>query len=283
VDLRNVWAGLGVWIGNRSLDTQLLAKMVNPDERGRANLKSLVEEYFPDGHVLVDAEKALDDVAHDLAPKHHRVGPAFKRFKWGCLPTTNHEYLWYAGLDAIFVRRLVHPLLYALYGQRNVILQDHALYAIVQAASIRGIHLDVAACRRILAEYEEKIQEGDETVREVLGFPARSPKLADWVDQNVSETQGMDRSQKTGRLTLDNKALPKILALDLPETVREVLEAREAVASASNTRANLNGFLKAESDGMIHPDVKILQARTARWSITNPALQTLKKSETTLG
>ena len=51
-------------------------------------------------------------------------------------------------------------------------------------------------------------------------------------------------------------------------------------AKASNLIANLRGFLAAaDAAGRVHPQVNTLRAKTARMSITNPALQTLKKHD----
>ena len=52
------------------------------------------------------------------------------------------------------------------------------------------------------------------------------------------------------------------------------------MSKASNLIANLRGFLAAaDPAGRVHPQVNTLRAKTARMSITNPALQTLKKHD----
>jgi hypothetical protein len=52
------------------------------------------------------------------------------------------------------------------------------------------------------------------------------------------------------------------------------------MSKASNLIANLRGFLTAaDPAGRVHPQVNTLRAKTARMSITNPALQTLKKHD----
>ena len=60
----------------------------------------------------------------------------------------------------------------------------------------------------------------------------------------------------------------------------ELARARLAMSKASNLIANLRGFLAAaDPAGRVHPQVNTLRAKTARMSITNPALQTLKKHD----
>ena len=52
------------------------------------------------------------------------------------------------------------------------------------------------------------------------------------------------------------------------------------MSKASNLIANLRGFLAAaDPAGRVHPQVNTLRAKTARMSITGPALQTLKKHD----
>ena len=66
----------------------------------------------------------------------------------------------------------------------------------------------------------------------------------------------------------------------LPAGAADLITARLAMSKASNLIANLRGFLAAaDPAGRVHPQVNTLRAKTARISITNPALQTLKKHD----
>ena len=52
------------------------------------------------------------------------------------------------------------------------------------------------------------------------------------------------------------------------------------MSRTANLVANLRGFLAAaDRDGRVHPQIKTLRAKTARMSVTGPALQTLKKHD----
>jgi DNA polymerase-1 len=58
-----------------------------------------------------------------------------------------------------------------------------------------------------------------------------------------------------------------------------ILDLRKADKLAGTYFSN---FLKMNADGILHPSIKTLGARTGRMSMTNPALQTLPKGEATV-
>ena len=114
--------------------------------------------------------------------------------------------------------------------------------------------------------------------------PARSPKFADWLDGQAAAAgiTGLPRTP-TGRLQVTADTLAALLDTPpaaLPAGAAGLARARLAMSKASNLIANLRGFLAAaDPAGRVHPQVNTLRAKTARMSITNPALQTLKKHD----
>ena len=114
-DVLAVWAALGIPLGQWVADTHLLSKLLDPDERAGHGLKELSARHLDGG--LADAEAALHARMRALAPAGHRAGNGWLRWGWDHLPADDEAYVVYAGLDAVYVRRLL-PVLLAVRAPR---------------------------------------------------------------------------------------------------------------------------------------------------------------------
>ena len=281
-DVLAVWATLGIPLGQRVADTHLLSKLLDPDERAGHGLKELAARHLDGG--LSEAEAALHARMRELAPAGHRAGNAWLRWGWDHMPADDEAYVVYAGLDAIYARRLLPVLLAACGPFAHLAVMDTWLAAQGVGITIRGLRLDGGYARGLLADLEAEHATAEAVITAALGCPGGSPKVADWLAGQCA-TAGITGLPTTpgGRLQVTADALAALLdghGDALPAGVREVAAARLAMSRASNLIANLRGFLAAAgADGRVHPQVNTLRAKTARMSITSPALQTLKKHD----
>jgi DNA polymerase-1 len=281
-DVLAVWAALGIPLGQRVADTHLLSKLLDPDERAGHGLKELSARHLDTG--LTDAEAALHARMRELAPVGHRAGNAWLRWGWDHMPADDEAYAVYAGLDAIYARRLLSVLLAACGPFAHLAVMDTWLAAQATGITIRGLRLDGDYTRRLLGELEAEHTAAEAVITGALGCPGGSPKVADWLAAQCA-TAGISGLAATpgGRMQVTADALTALLdrhAAALPADARGVAAARLAMSRASNLIANLRGFLAAAgADGRVHPQVNTLRAKTARMSITGPALQTLKKHD----
>jgi len=283
-DVLAVWSALGIPLGQRVADTHLLSKLLDPDERAGHGLKELSARYLDGG--LAEAETALHTRMRALAPAGQRAGNAWLRWGWDHLPADDEAYAVYAGLDAIYVRRLLPVLLTVCGPFAHLARLDTWLAAQAIGITIRGLRLDQPYTRRLLADLETEHAAADAQITAGLGCPARSPRFAEWLDGIASRAgiTGFARTP-TGRVQVTADSLAALAAdhvamAALPEGAADLITARLAVSRASNLIANLRGFLAAiDPDGRVHPQVNTLRAKTARMSITGPALQTLKKHD----
>jgi DNA polymerase I len=281
-DVLAVWSALGIPLGQRVADTHLLSKLTDPDERAGHGLKELTARHLDGG--LTDAETALHARMRAVAPAGHRAGNAWLRWGWNHLPADDEAYVTYAGLDAIYTRRLLPVLLTACGPFAHLARLDTWLTAQATGITVRGLRLDQDYARGLLADLEAEHAAADAQITAALGCPGGSPKFADWLDRQAAAAgiTGLARTP-TGRLQVTADTLTALLDQhrdELPGTAGELATARLAMSKASNLIANLRGFLTAAGpDGRVHPQVNTLRAKTARMSITNPALQTLKKHD----
>ncbi|MEO3869568.1 DNA polymerase [Nonomuraea sp. B12E4] len=277
-----IWAAFGIALGQRVIDTHLISKLIDPDERAGHGLKELTGRHLDDG--LQQAEAALHARMRALAPVGHRAGHTWLTWGWNHLPTSDEAYVVYAGLDAIYVRRLLPALLRHCLDFTHLVRLEQWLAVQATGITIRGLLLDRPYTTALLEEVQREHHAAETRIQQALGFPAGSPRFAAWLDEQLTQASvtGLPRTP-TGRLQVTADTLTTLTdqhASALPEPVRELLAARLAVARTSNLIANLTGFLRAaDPAGRVHPQINTLRAKTARMSITGPALQTLKKHD----
>ena len=285
----------GIILGDRHLDTYVLACLLEPGETRNHGIKHLTFEYIDDG--LVKGETALNDVFKSMAPletmhnrdgsvklkkdgtpsQRHLTGQKLRAYGFNNVPLDNEEYLVYAGLDAIYVRRLWSLMAPKIHGFFELAIGDLWLHRRATEWQYKGIKIDVAHTQSFLDDVEKAIADAEAEIGEISGFKARSPKLAAWLEEH-----GVSGAEtETGRLSLDKKALPRLVNEfgDVPK-VGDVLRAKLSVSANSNKAAILASCLRSkDSSDRVHPEIKTLQAKTGRWSAVNPAIQTINKRD----
>lgn len=281
-DVLAVWTVFGIALGQRVADAHLISKLIDPDERAGHGLKTLTVRHLDDGLTL--ARDALYARMRSLAPVGHRAGEAWKTWGWNHLPATDESYVVYAGLDAIYVRRLLPVLLGQCAPFAHLVGLEAWLAAQSTGITIRGLLLDRPYTLNLLRELEAEHAAAEAPITTTLGFKGRSPKFATWLEAHTTRAGITDLPRTdTGRLEVSAESLTALIAdhaTALPDEVRELVNARLAMARISNLISNLRAFLDhADADGRVHPQINTLRAKTARMSITGPALQTLKKHD----
>lgn len=281
-DVLAVWSAFGIALGQRVVDTHLLSKLLVPDERAGHGLKELTARYLDDG--LKQAETALHARMRALAPVGSRAGNNPLDWGWDHLPATDEAYVVYAGLDAVYVRRLLPLLLARCAPFSHLVRMEAWLAAQSTGITVRGLLLDVPYTQALLTQVQGEFDQAAAAIQGALGFSGTSPRFADWLEQQVAGVE-LPRTD-TGRVQVTGDSLAQLQqqAIDgtatLTEQGRELIQARRAMAATSNTMSNLRSFLAAaDGAGRVHPQINTLRARTGRMSITAPALQTLKKHD----
>lgn len=281
-DVLAVWSVFGISLGQRVIDTHLLSKLVNPDERAGHGLKQLSSRHLDDG--LAKAEEALHRRMWAAAPASQRNGGALARWGWNHLPADDEDYVVYAGLDTIYARRLLPVLTGRCAPFAHLIRAESWLAAQASGITIRGLQLDQPYTRALLATLEAEHAAAEAVITARLGCRGASPRFAAWLDEQTRQAgiSGLARTE-TGQLQVTDATLTALLGEHhavLPAHVEEMARQRLVMSKTANLIANLRGFLAAaDPAGRVHPQVNTLRAKTARMSITAPALQTLKKHD----
>ena len=239
-------------------DTMIALRIAYPTEP--AGLKAAARRLLgSDGGAEDDLKKAM----------------AKQKWGWKDIPLGFETYLYYAALDVILTSRI-----YELPEVQRVIASSvYDLEMGVRALSNRmeanGIRIDLGFSRMQFAELSSEAESLKLSYRGIvnLGSPE---ELGRWFLTNADRSLLTKRTDK-GRIAVDKDVLSRIVTYgdrDSANVARSVLRVRKAEKLASTYFAN---FLAFNHDGIVHPSIDTVAARTGRMSIRTPALQTLPK------
>ena len=193
---------------------------------------------------------------------------------WGWRNIDLHDplFLRYAGLDAVYVRRLLDILARLLTEAKmgSLSRKEQRIKRLMTAVSIKGHRVDRDWTVSILEEVEEEFGAAEERIEDATGgIKARSNYLADWFRDHGAKVKSLDKEHLPGLIEKYGE----------DEKMGSVLADLAVVSKNSNLLSNLRTIYKhaTEGDGYVHPNINTLQAHTGRMSITGPAMQTLAK------
>lgn len=250
---------------HRSHDTMIMAHVIDP--LGSGALKQLAALYV-DGRAVA-LQETLD------------IKLAENGWTWGTVPV-NFEPFWaYGALDTVLTMRL-WEMFWEKCGPQGPYSRAYELEMaarkIVTRMEINGARVDL--------EYSKKKYDELNAYSESVKTWAKQTYNGTSISSNVQlvrllESLGAEITEytPTGQKSATKDQL-KLLAINGNDEVKNladiVLKQRKADKLANTYFSN---FLSENVNGVVHPSVKTLGARTSRMSIQNPALQTLPKGD----
>jgi DNA polymerase-1 len=253
---------------DRAHDTMIMAHIIDP--LGSGALKRLAALHI-DGRAVA-LQETLD------------VSLAENGWTWGTVPVNFKPYWSYGALDTVLTMRLWEKY-WDKCGPGGAYHKAYELEMatrkIVTRMEINGARIDLDYSKR---KYNELIS----YTESVKDWAAKTYSGAS-ITSNIQlvrlfEKLGADITEFTpsGQKSASKDQL-KLLSIEGNEEVKNlastVLKQRKADKLATTYFLN---FMNKHVDGLVHPSVKTLGARTSRMSITDPALQTLPKGDDTV-
>jgi DNA polymerase-1 len=281
-----LWSGreFGVPADDRFIDTIVMAGLVYPGVTRPKDLKSLSSELIDSQ--LEEAEQILLAHFKELAPTGQRAGKKAPK-AWGFtnIELTDELFQVYAGLDSIYVRRLLDILNEKLKRRRQSAIskREQRIARLATQMRQRGQRVDPEWVDRMIGEVEGEYESAAERLSELWGKPT-SPKRGDWLLDHGAQFYEVT---ETGlpKLTMPSAASEGTL-LELRDRYEEhpvlgpVFADIVTHSSHKNFLTNLKIIRRsAQNDGFVHPEIKTQAAHTGRMSIIKPAMQTLKKRD----
>lgn len=243
---------------HRTHDTMIMAHVLDPTQQ--VGLKPLSNRF-------VDRRASAGEFL---------LKEAFAKNKWdwSTVPIDFGPYWEYGALDTVLTARLWeqfradlrYPEVYELeMGTRRVVsnMED------------AGSPIDVQYCSDQYQELTDRVNRAKNWWLETYEIKVNSaPALVKFF---TGLGANIDRKTASGAPSMD-KAMLRILAKEFP-LADHILQIRKAEKLANTYFLN---FINKNVDGVLHPSIRTLGARTGRMSMTDPALQTLPKGEPTV-
>lgn len=241
-------------------DTFILARLVYPDEL--AGLKTMTDKYVdPRASAGQDAlKKAFKDNGWD----------------WDTVPINFPDYWIYGALDpilAVLLRKHFEPFIEKYHKAYDL---EFSVRRICTEIEYRGMRIDLDYIREQNEIYSQKIEQGKQEFQDKWGASIGSnPEITELFKRlnakfSVFTPKGAPSVNKT--------QLDKFLEDENPdarEVAKSILELRAIEKVNSSYFEN---FLTMNVDGKLYPSIHTMAALTHRMSVTNPALQTLPSS-----
>lgn len=280
----------------RTADTRLKAGLVDPrqpQEGGRGTALKPLSAYYLD--------PSAPDTQGDLTAVFRSL-KLTKATGWAGIPLDHPTYNLYAGLDVILTARLDVALSAELVGlgvRPALVAYEHELARICALMQRRGIVLDIPYTQSLSRAFsaEEERFAGVALAYGVENFNSRNQLIAaflgmgeEWIGDEITQGEPFfdvdsgEWAMPEPKRKVDKNYLCRLADVDKFSGVRlgartpnPLAEAIIAAKRAGKWRtAYADTFLDVvDAEGRVHPFIGSMQARTARMSITRPALQTL--------
>lgn len=245
---------------HRSHDSYIQARILEPNKP--ADLKRISDNYIDPR--ASDGQKALK--------------ADFKKYNWDwdTIPIDWDNYWFYAALDPVLAWHIHdHYKIEDKYPQ--VYEMEMAMARIAHDMQYKGMRIDLDYSRAKYTELSDKVDQTKAKVQAEHGILLSSN------DQLVSYFMKNDAQFTVftgkGAPSVDKEQLKKF-ALSPNKNISEMAKLAQKVrGSAKVADSYFANFDKFQIDGIVHPTIKTLGARTGRMSVTDPALQTIPRGD----
>lgn len=229
-------------------DTMLMSFLV--DSMGPKSLKPAAALY-------------VDPIAQ--AGQHElKRAMAKNRWDWGTVPITLPAYWGYAAADTVLTALLAEQLWPRVQPYREAYDLELACERVLCNMELKGMRIDLPYVEATTAQLQAELAEL------LAGLPFNPNSNAEVAAALQSEGITLSKRTPSGELALDEEVL-KSVDHPLAEAVLSVRTTSKLLGSY------FENFLELHKDGVLHPHINQIAARTGRMSVTEPALQTLPR------
>lgn len=246
---------------DRTHDTLIMAQIERPG--GRNDLKYLSTQFV--------------DPRADAGEKDLKAAMKANNWGWGNIPIDFGPYWIYSALDPVLAAHLwSHFKTFNKFPETYDL--EMAVRRICTNMESTGMRVDLEYSQRKFDELKTLVVESKKWAKDNWDISIGSnPQLADFFQalgaefEVFSATSGKPSVDKTQLALFSNHEDPTISGV-----AKFVLDVRAADKMSNSYFKN---FLEMHNEGIVHPSIKTMGARTGRMSVTDPALQTIPKDD----
>jgi DNA polymerase-1 len=251
----------------RAHDTMIMSQIIDPI--GSAALKKLTAQYV-DGKAAA-LQTHLDNSLHENG------------WTWGTVPVNFEPYWAYGALDPVLTMRLFEQF-WEKCGTGGIYSTPYELEMATRKIATRmelnGARVDLDYSQKKFDEltaYGESVRKwGFETYGGSITSNIQLVRIFEKLGAEITETT------PSGQKSASKDQIKMLLRdgnAEVQQLAEVVLKQRKADKLANTYFKN---FLEGNINGIVHPSIRTLAARTGRMSITQPALQTLPSGDATV-
>lgn len=248
---------------SRTDDTMIMAQIERPG--GRNDLKHLSTQF-------------VDPMA-DAGQKELKAAMKTHGWGWDTIPVDFEAYHQYSSLDPILAAHLWSHFRTDLSFPEAYDL-EMSVRRICTDMETKGMRVDLEYSKKRFDELKTLVEESKAWAQDNWGISIGSnPQLADFFENKLgaqfdvfSKTSGKPSVAKEQLDLFANSEDPVVAGV-----ANYIVQVRNADKMSNSYFKN---FLEMNTDGIVHPSIKTMGARTGRMSVTQPALQTLPKDDT---
>ncbi|QBP31063.1 DNA polymerase I [Mycobacterium phage Refuge] len=262
----------------RVLDTQILAKLVDPRPYGAGGFGHSLEELIAEFISKQQAEDVKKLMAK-LAKEHKTT----KAKIWATIDLFHPEYLLYAGMDTVFTARLCRKLTKLVPDvSRGLVPYEHKVAEICSYVDRKGFLLDVEYSQALSDRwlYEKSVWESILFTEYGLENPNSNEQCADVIEEAGWKIKGRTEG---GKRQVNADLYDEMIKKGTPEQAALAAMIQETQKLGKWRNTWVQKFLDVRDvDDRCHTFVNPLQARTSRMSITGIPAQTLPAGDYTV-
>lgn len=201
-----------------------------------------------------------------------------QKWDWATVPLDFDPYVFYAAMDTVLTARLAETPI-CREGFRSPVYQLEMDYrALATRMEELGLRVDLDHCREADEQLQAEIHHSTEMIRDRFDVDVMSTQqLTRWL---MGAGAKISKRTAKGSPSVDRESLELIIAEhpkgDITLMAQTALRIRALTKLSSSYFRN---FIELAQDGLLHPSIETIAARTGRTSIREPALQTLPRGD----
>lgn len=233
----------------------------------------LIEPHRTSG--LKDA--ATRHVSRTASASQHDLHKAMRAngWSWATVPIDFKPYVFYAAMDVILTHRLNESKVCSAGVNEPLYELEMEVRQVCSEMERNGMRVDVEFCHENRVTLLKEVHALKQRATDDFGISLTSNgELAKWLITN-----GAPLSKVTGggAPSVDKDSLESVIPY-VSGNVKWVVEAALRVRKLTKLVSNYyEKFIDLSTDGLLHPSIETIAAKTGRMSIRNPALQTLPR------
>jgi DNA polymerase-1 len=241
-------------------DTLIAVRLAEPHKR--AGLKDVTSRYISPRAAESQAE------LHKTMKKH--------KWDWDTVPHDLPEYRFYAAMDVILNSRIYEHRVCQEGLNSPVYEMEMDVRAVAHEMEWGGMRVNVPFAAETAERLRREAGELAMQIQEAHGFSISSgPQLSRWLLEHGVKLSVMTGGGAASTSKEALEAARYSATGEAADVMDAVLRSRKIIKLASSYFDN---FVNMSTDGLLHPQIQTIQAKTGRMSITNPAMQTLPRT-----